>query len=375
MKPNKIIIALLVILVIIVLLVLKYSSDETIVAVDCDDQSFDQSLAEIVKGAEKGTRIVVSGDCQDSQTITITQDNIVIDGRGKNGEKAVFDGGGADRPILTVQSGRKNIVLAGLVLRNSGNQGLLIEKGGVALVGVDVVDSRIGIQIGELIPTAEMDKLRAPILEKIKQEKSKQNVKQQSSSKCVDCEYETPDSDNSWGLGNFGLLSDAIAQTSSCPALPANYICEPDIGNIESVPAGETLVICATTVQNSLIGITVGQSASLEIVDAKVDIATSNATESNGVFTRSGINIRNSSSLNITGHSVGIEVSSILGGSGIVRACDKATIKVVGGTFADLLMDKEQPSQLLCDSEQTLGVSTVWLVNRFADPPIGGCKW
>ncbi len=145
MKLKTVIILLTVILLVLVLLIFakcNTAPKTTTKTVSCNEG---ESLSNAVASSKSGTRIIVKGTCKESHSVMVTQDNIIIDGKGT----AVIDGQGENRPVLTIK-GAKDVIVNGVTVKN-GKQGIVTGFGAKTILKDVIVteNARNGVVISK----------------------------------------------------------------------------------------------------------------------------------------------------------------------------------------------------------------------------------
>lgn len=114
------------------------------ITVNCDAG---ETIAAALQSAVPGNTIFVSGTC--AETVTITTDDLILDGRGPNGNATtVVDGGGGAEDIITIDGARR--VTVQYITVQNGLTGILAIRG--ASVTLDHINANTnsadGIRIG-----------------------------------------------------------------------------------------------------------------------------------------------------------------------------------------------------------------------------------
>lgn len=133
--PPWVIVVLIVIMALLLWLYLKpngVTPHPRKVTVNCNEES----LADKVRGNPEANTFVVSGECRESNTVTIVNDGVTIDGQG-----AVITGV-ADKAVIAVERAR-DVTIKNLEA-TKGKVGILISKGaGVSLDEVNASENKI----------------------------------------------------------------------------------------------------------------------------------------------------------------------------------------------------------------------------------------
>jgi len=117
---------------------------EKVVEVDCKNQgSQKDSLADVVKRLNRGGTVLVSGECNETRAVVITQDDVVIDGQG---EMII---GEENDNVFTVIG--KNVTIKNFKDIRGGLNGITVRRqGSLRLENVTISNNKeIGVLVGD----------------------------------------------------------------------------------------------------------------------------------------------------------------------------------------------------------------------------------
>jgi hypothetical protein len=103
------------------------------------------SLADAVAKSRPGDVVEVRGVC--SEPIEITTDGITIEGYGKSVLRGTGEGPPAELAALITVTGARNVVISGMRLHSGNGGGILVQRGGAAVVRDSVVEDNLGTGI------------------------------------------------------------------------------------------------------------------------------------------------------------------------------------------------------------------------------------